>query len=1227
MSAALRFTRIKVQNVGTLGEREVELASMSPGINVISGPNECGKSSIVRALRASLFQRYGSGHASIKALRPYGTMLAPHVEVDFEVDGVAYQLEKRFLKKGMSRVRALDGSLVLENDEADSWLFDRLGAREPAKKGVNFDDMGVWGLLWVQQDAYATDQPAQMMGEHVRGSLSRTIGALVGNVMGGEHGVALKRAIEDEHDRFWTAKTQEATDRLAAVRKRVSELEDAVSHLKRREDETTTLGDQLQERERERDALDAEIAERRAALEVCEREAAEGDALERRRDEAADALRDAEETRRLAVERDAARVASRSRLEQDETSLRTRVALAERLRNGHLQREAALRSAREVSAETRRDVERLLASVERQRARLEDLRGREELRRLDEVLGEARRLDAAVREAREALRGLPDRDALAAMTDLEARRAQHAEHTARHATRVVVREGEGESSVSVSTRQTVPLGALGSITLDPPREGFLAARRAWSASRDRLVATLEALRVPSVSAARELAAEHERVRAEVEGRHARLNELAPKGFGALSQECDRAEAHAAGLARRRDEAASLRDARDATELELAGNRLGADALQALVEMEAEVRSRAALEANAAVWVTVRPLAAARVQIGARDTPRLMTPGAELRRPVTGPLTLVVDDKVQVEIDPGASATAVGLEDAQRRLAEALAEHGLESFDHARRLGAARASLQAKRDHLDDALRERAPHGVDALGEQHAKAARAHESLRRKRDDAQALQLEIANLEAQRPAAAMRPEDFRALDELDRRCFSEEQLLRRLSGRVVSAEGPVAAEVQGREDLVDPVVLGVGSARVEIVPGEVPHDVDLPMIERELRARLKGFGLDSLDAAHRAHRAWIERDADLHADLRALERLAPQGLTALDGEAARARAKVGAEPAELASREAVEAELEVARQRLDARRLEQISADARAEGASAEEESARAAYEKAEHERVELTARRDAHAEQLRAEASIAADGAIRDAAEAAWAAERRWQESFEAAARACDAALPEVRRADRDRARSSLDDVARRLQATRERYARDKGVLDGKLGEGYHDQLATAEASLLAAQAERARVEREARAVKLLRDTAAAAYGESQRALMEPVSKEAMPLLQLIRPGTSFRMNQDTMQLEQVMREGLEEDFKDLSGGAREQLAVVVRIALAKVFARENRALPLILDDILGWTDDRRLRAMLNVIERTSKDLQVILLTCHPARFRGMSGARSYDLDELKREV
>jgi uncharacterized protein YhaN len=59
--------------------------------------------------------------------------------------------------------------------------------------------------------------------------------------------------------------------------------------------------------------------------------------------------------------------------------------------------------------------------------------------------------------------------------------------------------------------------------------------------------------------------------------------------------------------------------------------------------------------------------------------------------------------------------------------------------------------------------------------------------------------------------------------------------------------------------------------------------------------------------------------------------------------------------------------------------------------------------------------------------------------------------------------------------------------------------------------------------------------------------------------------------------------------------------------------------------MPLILDDILGWTDDERLRRMLRVIELAAREMQVILLTCHPGRFARFVNATRWDLPALKR--
>lgn len=1227
MSAAIRFKRILVQNVGIIGERTVELDNLSPGLNVISGPNECGKSSIVRALRAALFQRHGSGHSSIRALQPYHSKLLPYVEVDFEIDGVDYHVEKRFLKKGMACVRAKDGSVDLQGDDADGWLLAKLDAREPAKKGVKHDDMGVWGLLWVNQDAFATQEPSEAMGDHVRGSLSRTIGTLVGNVMGGEHGIALKRSIEEEHEKYWTSKDRDATGKLLAEQRRVAALTNAATLLRDKEIETTRLADHLRERELELEAFAVEAGELTQSLQTCEEAAREGDALERTRDEAGEALRVAEESSRRAAERHDDRAARRNAFMEAEQTVRTREELSERLRTEHQRHQGAWQAATESAASIRREVDALRDTVEGHRRTLERVRARENLRRLDERLADARRLDGAIRAAQETLKTLPDPAALEALTTLNSQRAQHAEQIDRHATQVrVTMAGSEVVQIPVPTRRAVPIAMLGTLTIDPPREGFLKSRDAWRASRVRLLARLEALHVETVTGARGSAEEHRRLTAEVDGRRAKLHALAPQGFASLAQECERAERGAAELAAQRDEAVRLRNDLAGLDADLAVARVGDAGFEELVALDAKVQSLLALEASAAVRVSVCPLAAVRVQFGAREPMRVLTAGNDVRRPVASLTTIVIDDKVQIEIDPGSAATMSreALANAQQALTEKLAAFEVATVEEARALNRERAALQANHAQVEHALRTRAPQGVDALTDKLSKTTRAADELRRRRDDASALGAEIAGLEARLAGVAVRPEAFAELDALDRQCLAEEQAMRRLAGRIVAADGPIAQHIEGREDLIDAIDFTVDEVRVEVVPGEVPNDVELPVLEREFAAKLRSFGVEGLDAARRAHHEWLTLSTQLNSDRRTLAQTAPEGLAPLDAEATRVRARLGVGNADEEPKASIEVALDVAQKRLEARRLELISAEALAGSLRAAEETSRAAFARADHARLEQSARRSALAEQLRGEEALAPDAALQQAAEMARAELGRLREHHETAARACDAALPEVRRADRDRVRASLDDVTGRVQALRESYAHEKGSLDGRLGEGYRDKRAEAEASLEAAQADLARVEREAAAVRLLRETAQKAYEEAQQTLMAPVYKEALPLLQIIRPGTSFRMNRDTLQLEQVLRDGVEEEFEHLSGGAREQLAVIVRIALAKVFAQQQRALPLVLDDILGWTDDRRLRSMLNVLERTAQDLQIILLTCHPARFRGLTGARTIALDALK---
>jgi energy-coupling factor transporter ATP-binding protein EcfA2 len=1229
MSGALRFNRIKVQNVGILGEKVIDLGPLTPGINIISGPNECGKSSIVRALRAALFQRHGSGHASVKALQPHGSKAGPNVEVEFEVDGAAYVLEKQFLKKGFARVRAKDGSLALEGDEADQWLIATLDAREAAKKGSNPDDMGVWGLLWVNQDEFATQEPAERMGEHVRGSLAHAIGSLVGNVMGGAHGVQLRDAIDAEYAAVWTPKQEgRATGKLLGAREDVERLTREVAEFQRKVDDTVKLGDDLLERERDFEEHTTAGGSLQREVDECARAVEQGNAVEKERDAAAVALREASETLARATAVLVQREARRVELAKADELARAQGAVVEQLRAKERRLAADEQVAAREEVAARRDADGIQRTLAEQTQRLEQMRAREELTRLEQDLDEARRLDGLIREDRERLRALPDGEALASIQAVEGKRVEREEYLRRHATRVTVAApGETPAVHFVALHKTITVGELGSLIVDPPREGFIKANARWRENREQLRARLGAIGVASVSAARTLAERRGALEEELASVRAKLLALAPKGIEALSAEADRADRERADSARAREAATERRDEVTRLEQSIAGVTASDAAVKELEGLEARVRTLIEVEARSAVRVTLRPLAAVLVQVGTRETPRVLTAGVEVRRPIAAPTTITVGGQIEIEIDPGTAVREEGVDAAaaQQELSTRLSAMGFETLEEAQAQAKMRARDEALRDEAERQLKALAPHGVAALGEQGLRRERIAEELRRKVEEARGHAVVIASREQDARDLPITREAFAELDGLDRQCLADEQLARRLAARIVSASGRLASAWEGREDLLDVTEVTAEGVRIEVVPGEVAPDFELPVVERDLQMKLHAIGAASVQDAVAAHVRWGALHAEVAERQHALGRVAPRGVAVLETEVATRRSRAGEVPTEAASsRDTLELAQTVEQKRHEAALETLAAAVPRSAQAKRLHEDAHSELVAAESVLHRNQAEHNALASLLRAEEESTSDARLRAAVEGATAEAARCRTRDEAALRAWEMAMPEVRRADLERTQRVLLEHGLRTKALLEELNVARGRLGALLPEGHFDRLAEKQTALEEAKVVLARLERQANAVRLLRETAASAYTEAQQRLMEPVYKEAMPLLQMIRPGTTIKMNESTLRLEQVRRNGYDEDFEELSGGAREQLAVVVRVALARVFARQRRAMPLILDDVLGWTDDRRLRSMINVLEKTAQDMQIILLTCHPGRFRSVMGASTFELDQLK---
>ena len=87
-------------------------------------------------------------------------------------------------------------------------------------------------------------------------------------------------------------------------------------------------------------------------------------------------------------------------------------------------------------------------------------------------------------------------------------------------------------------------------------------------------------------------------------------------------------------------------------------------------------------------------------------------------------------------------------------------------------------------------------------------------------------------------------------------------------------------------------------------------------------------------------------------------------------------------------------------------------------------------------------------------------------------------------------------------------------------------------------------------------------------------------------------------------------------------EIDNISGGEQEQLYLATRLALADVLTRDERQL-VVLDDVLTSTDAERLARVMVILEEAAQRLQILVLTCHPERYRGLKEASFFDLEAV----
>ena len=82
--------------------------------------------------------------------------------------------------------------------------------------------------------------------------------------------------------------------------------------------------------------------------------------------------------------------------------------------------------------------------------------------------------------------------------------------------------------------------------------------------------------------------------------------------------------------------------------------------------------------------------------------------------------------------------------------------------------------------------------------------------------------------------------------------------------------------------------------------------------------------------------------------------------------------------------------------------------------------------------------------------------------------------------------------------------------------------------------------------------------------------------------------------------------------------FANLSGGAKEQIAAAVRLAMAEVLAADyGGCLPVVFDDAFAYSDPVRVQELQRMLDlAATRGLQVIVLSCNPTDYASLGAKR-----------
>lgn len=235
----MRLHRLKIEQLRQF-RQPFEIAGFQPGLNLFSGPNEAGKSTLVRAIRAAFFERHRS--SSVDDLLPWGEpSAAPSVELDFSLGAIDYRLRKSFMHR--KRCELNGGVKDLDGEDAEQHLAELLGFRFAGKGSSKPEHWGIPGLLWIEQGrAQDINDSVSNATDHLRKALDQSVSEVAST-----RGDDVIAHVRTEREALMTATGRprgayaEALSERDSAAQRVQELDTRISQYRQQVDQLGQL--------------------------------------------------------------------------------------------------------------------------------------------------------------------------------------------------------------------------------------------------------------------------------------------------------------------------------------------------------------------------------------------------------------------------------------------------------------------------------------------------------------------------------------------------------------------------------------------------------------------------------------------------------------------------------------------------------------------------------------------------------------------------------------------------------------------------------------------------------------------------------------------------------------------------------------------------------------------------------------------------------------------------